>query len=217
MSNLAFSIPTPTAPCLDFCAEITESLADRGWALVDGFLSDEWAAELLEEQQQQFCGGHFRPAGIGREAACQLNGSIRRDRLLWLDEGNALPAQADYLRRLEELRLAVNRDLFMGLHGVETQAAMYPPGSFYRRHLDAFQRDNLRALTAIVYLNPRWHADESGVLRLYVQEQGQGVVDILPQAGRLVVFLSERFEHEVLTTRRARWSLTSWFSRRPLP
>lgn len=217
MSNLAFSMPTAAPHAVAPYAEITAALADRGWAQVDGFVSHEWAAELLEEQEQQLRCGDFRPAGIGREANLQRDDSVRRDLLLWLDQGNALPAQRDFLWRLEELRLAVNRDLFMGLHGIETQAALYPPGSFYRRHLDAFQRDNLRALTAIVYLNPRWHADDGGALRLYVGEQGEGFVDILPEAGRLVVFLSERFEHEVLTTRRARWSLTSWFSRRPLP
>ena len=41
-------------------------------------------------------------------------------------------------------------------------------------------------------------------------------VDVLPQGGRLVAFLSDRFEHEVLPARRERMSFTGWFRRRPL-
>jgi SM-20-related protein len=40
------------------------------------------------------------------------------------------------------------------------------------------------------------------------------VRDIVPHGGTLVVFLSERFEHEVLPTARARVSLAGWFRRR---
>ena len=36
------------------------------------------------------------------------------------------------------------------------------------------------------------------------------------QGGRLVAFLSDRFEHEVLPATRERMSFTGWFRRRPL-
>jgi SM-20-related protein len=39
---------------------------------------------------------------------------------------------------------------------------------------------------------------------------------VLPQGGRLVAFLSDRFEHEVLPARRERMSFTGWFRRRSL-
>jgi SM-20-related protein len=39
-------------------------------------------------------------------------------------------------------------------------------------------------------------------------------MDVLPQGGRLLTFLSERFEHEVLPAHRERISLTGWFRRR---
>jgi len=34
---------------------------------------------------------------------------------------------------------------------------------------------------------------------------------VLPQQGRLVVFLSDRFVHEVLPSKRDRFSVTGWF------
>ena len=38
--------------------------------------------------------------------------------------------------------------------------------------------------------------------------------EILPQSGRLVLFLSARFLHEVMPARRERLSITGWFKRR---
>jgi hypothetical protein len=48
---------------------------------------------------------------------------------------------------------------------------------------------------------------ESGVVRWQFQ---------MPVGGRLVAFVSERFEHEVLPGRRERMSFTGWFRRRSL-
>jgi SM-20-related protein len=146
-----------------------------------------------------------------------LSAQTRGDEILWLDQGHALPSQQRYLVLLEDLRQALNQGLFLGLCGQETLAARYPPGSFYRRHVDGFQKGNLRVLTVILYLNRRWQVDDGGALRLYLDARRDGeFIDLLPEAGRLVAFLSECFHHEVLETRRVRWSITSWFSRRPL-
>jgi len=217
MYNAALPEHQVSAPLAHAFSNITSELADHGWAVVDDFVPHEWAAELLEEQQQLFRRGGFRQAGIGRKGDYQLDKQERGDHILWLDHGNSLPAQQQYLTRLEELRRAVNGDLFLGLYESETHAAIYPPGSFYRRHLDGFQLGNRRTLTAILYLNPRWHAEDGGALRLYLDPKpGNRFIDVEPRAGRLVTFLSEQFPHEVLVTRRERSSITSWFSRRQL-
>jgi hypothetical protein len=39
-------------------------------------------------------------------------------------------------------------------------------------------------------------------------------LEIWPEGGTLVAFLSDRFEHEVLPARRQRLSLTGWFRQR---
>lgn len=196
---------------------ITRELSDKGWVVVDNFLPFEWVSELLEEHQLQLKQGAFRQAGVGRNEEYQLNTTMRSDKILWLDQGNAMSAQRQYLNLLEQLRLAVNRDLYLGLYELEVHAATYPRGSFYQRHLDVFQQGNLRALTTILYLNPRWHSLDGGMLRFYLEEGTEETyMDIFPESGRLVVFLSDRFHHEVLPTKRERSSITGWFSRRPV-
>jgi SM-20-related protein len=59
----------------------------------------------------------------------------------------------------------------------------------------------------ICYLNENWKAEEGGQLRIY-EETNQ--IDVLPEAGRLVCFRSDKLEHEVLPASRARLSLTGW-------
>ncbi|MCB1773060.1 MAG: 2OG-Fe(II) oxygenase [Gammaproteobacteria bacterium] len=215
-------MPLPSATNLSFRSDavdkftgIIAAIAERGWAVVDDFLPGEWVAELREEQQRQSLRGDFHCAATGRLDTLRQDAETRGDRILWLERHNAGPAQRQYLELLEELRLAVNHELFLGLFGQETHAAVYPPGRGYRRHLDGFRKGNLRTLTGILYLNPRWRKEDGGALRMFLDDApGGDCLEVLPEAGRFVVFLSERFEHEVATTQRLRWSVTSWFSRR---
>jgi len=65
----------------------------------------------------------------------------------------------------------------------------------------------------VAYLNPDWQEGDGGALRMHFDDGSQ--LDIPPLAGSLVVFLSDRFPHEVLVTQTDRLSLTGWFRRRP--
>jgi SM-20-related protein len=67
-------------------------------------------------------------------------------------------------------------------------------------------------LSCVLYLNREWGPEDRGQLRLY--RPGAAPLDIPPQGGTLVTFLSDRFEHEVVPARRERLSLTGWFRRR---
>lgn len=116
---------------------------------------------------------------------------------------------------MESLRLALNRTLQLGLFSLEAHYAIYPPGAAYRRHRDAFPdggaMPNARVISCALYLNEGWTASDGGALRIY---DGDRVRDVLPIAGTLACFLSERFEHEVLPATRERLSVTGWFRRR---
>jgi SM-20-related protein len=166
---------------------------------------------LAAELRAAWKAGALRPAGVGTGAGHRLQGGVRGDHILWLEAPGATAAQQSCLQQFEALRLTLNRELQLGLLDFECHFAVYSPGAFYRRHLDRFATDDRRTLSCVLYLNEAWGAEDGGALRLYLPDQHR---DVLPRAGTLVAFLSERFEHEVLPAQRERLSLTGWFRRR---
>ena len=192
---------------------IVDTLAERGWCVATGFLPEAAVAALRAECLQAHTDGAFHAAGVGRGRS-QVRAEVRGDQVLWLEEDDAGPALRGVLQDLETLRQAVNQALFLGLFDLETHFAAYPPGAGYQRHLDRFRDDDRRSLTVILYLNePDWHRDDGGLLRFWPDPEATPL-DILPAGGTLVTFLSERFWHEVLPSKRQRLSLTGWFRRR---
>ena len=75
------------------------------------------------------------------------------------------------------------------------------------RHRDAFPGGDNRRVTAILYLNPDWQPEHGGQLRLHLDPPR----DVEPFSERLVVFLSDRVEHEVLPAFADRWAITAWY------
>jgi len=200
----------PDAPM----SALLDDLARKGWHVRPDFIAEAWVAALREECLARQQAGVFHAAGVGSGEAKVLN-EVRGDHIHWLDEADPHPAVSVYLRAMADLREAVNASFFLGLFELEAHFAAYPAGAGYQRHLDRFRDDDRRTLTAIVYLNEAWHADDGGALRLWPDPSGQGAhVDILPRGGTLVTFLSDRFWHEVQPARRQRLALTGWFRRR---
>lgn len=196
-------------------SSIIEGLTERGWVITHDFLTPgEWQ-RLASESRQRWQSGEFHPAGVGRHGALQVRPEVRSDEVLWLEPGSLSPAQQRYFDRLEMLRQAINAHLYLGLFEFEGHFAIYPPGSFYKRHLDQHRGVELRTVTCVYYLNDEWREEEGGQLRLYFDEHGrENHIDIMPAGGTLVTFLSGRYEHEVLPARRERLSLTGWFRKR---
>jgi len=191
---------------------IIDDLAGQGWCVAPDFISPHSVAQLAEETRRLRQQQAMQPAGIGKGAERTVNAGIRGDFILWLDQPGLTATQRDYLADLEQLRLAANAGLQLGLFEFEGHLASYPAGSFYRKHLDRFHNDSLRTLTCIVYLNQDWQAADGGQLRVYTGEQNY--FDVLPQGGSLTTFLSNRFWHEVLPAKRERMSITGWFKTR---
>jgi len=195
---------------------IVESLAGPGWCVIPDFMMpDIWRPMAVEALALHDDGG-FRHAGVGRGESFQIRPGIRNDRVRWIDPLAPTSIQQDYLARIEELRLAINCDLMLGLFGFEGHFALYPEGSFYRRHLDRFADASHRTVSCIAYLNEDWLPEDGGALRIYLPD-GEGAethVDIMPQGGSAVIFLSGEFEHEVLPAHRPRLSLTGWYFQR---
>lgn len=194
---------------------VVNALAKQGWGIFPAFLERGEVRELARECRALWDAGGFRQAGVGRGEVFLINAGIRTDRVMWLDSLLATPAQRRWNERLESLRLALNRELYLGLFEFEGHFAVYPPGSFYKRHLDQFKGIGLRTITTILYLNEGWNEEDGGQLRLYMEPDGESpYIDVLPEAGTVVSFLSGSFIHEVLPAKRERMSLTGWYSKR---
>jgi SM-20-related protein len=95
---------------------------------------------------------------------------------------------------------------------LELHWALYPPGAHYARHCDRLRGSRARVVSLVLYLNESWRRRDGGALRLYLD--ANTTRDVVPRAGTLVAFLSDRFEHEVLPARRERLSVTGWLRRR---
>ena len=206
-------IMEPKMPMTD--SDIVDLLAEQGYAVVPGFIPAGAAATLAGEARQLRDSGAMRRAGVGKGPNNAVNESLRGDFIHWLEPENCSERQLSYLDALEHLRQEVNQGLYLGLFDFEGHFAIYPPGGFYRKHIDRFQNDSRRTLTAILYLNQDWQEADGGKLRLYLDASGEGdFLDIEPRAGTLVTFLSSRFWHEVLPATKERISITGWFRTR---
>jgi SM-20-related protein len=193
--------------------DVVAALADFGWGVFPDYLDADATAALRAECAAMHAAGGFHAAGVGRGQAL-IRSELRGDHVAWVDAAAAGPVLKEVLARLEALRLEVNQALFLGLFDLEAHFAVYPPGAGYQRHLDRFRDDDHRALTIILYLNePDWSAEDGGQLRFWPDPETTPR-EIPPQGGTLVVFLSDRYWHEVLPTTRPRYSLTGWFRRR---
>jgi SM-20-related protein len=204
---------------------IINTLAEQHYCVIDQFLPASLTQSLrtiaLDQQQQ----GQMHQAGTSQSAVS--NPKLRGDQIAWLEPNHPHPAIQDYLALLAEVQQAVNRQLMMGLASFETHFAIYPAGSSgYATHIDQFRQHReqaaagARTLTSIIYLNDDWPEAAGGALRLYLDEHMQTPapdarhIDISPTAGRLVLFLSARFWHEVLPAGLPRISVTGWFKTR---
>jgi SM-20-related protein len=186
---------------------IADGLASDGISVVDDFLSIDEISAICGEDDFKNGMLRFKRAGIGQAQEKQINEGIRGDYIQWIDPSAASEAIQIYLDRISQLRMFLNQSLFLSLKDAEIHKTIYPPGSFYKRHLDQFKKDDHRKLSVICYLNDDWKEVDGGQLRVYFPNDSK---DYFPLAGRLVCFRSDLLEHEVLPTQRARMSLTGW-------
>jgi SM-20-related protein len=192
---------------------LADSLVERGYLVADNLLPDTLLASLLAHFDQ-LQANDFKSAGIGRQTDFQLQEKIRADKIHWITANTE--ATTEFLQWMDDLRVGINRRLFMGLFDYESHFAYYPVGAFYKKHLDAFrgkdgQQQSNRVLSTVLYLNENWSPENGGELLIYAEDDSQVIEKVLPVLGRLVVFLSEKFPHEVLPANRERKSIAGWF------
>jgi SM-20-related protein len=192
---------------LQIFEQIGDGLAEHSYSVADHFLTTEEVNAILNVKEFESGLAHFKKAGVGRTQSLQINESIRGDYIHWIDKSSAAQPIKTYLNRLNDLVQFLNQSLFLSLKDYEVHLTSYPPGTYYKRHMDQFHRDDHRKLSVICYLNRTWNENEGGQLRMYLPNE---TVDFLPLAGRLICFRSDQIEHEVLPASRTRLSLTGW-------
>lgn len=185
--------------------QIVRDIKDKGWSFQKNILTPDDMSAIVS-----FFRAHrseFVPAMIGKGETRQRREEVRGDHTFWIDPLNPPEAFHSVMKILEELKTNLNRELFLGAREFECHLAYYPPGTFYKKHVDRFQNDSSRVLSFIFYVHEMWVPGDGGELVLYPEE---GEVKIAPLSGGLAVFLSEGLSHEVLPSTRERWSFTGW-------
>ncbi|EGQ8522782.1 SM-20 protein [Vibrio parahaemolyticus] len=184
--------------------KLIDALATDGYYIWDGFLSEEEVTQLRD-----CIPDNWKKARIGRNDDVTRIESIRSDKIQWLKPAMGQPI-ANYLSKMEEIRQEVNRHFFLGLFEYEAHFAKYEKGDFYQKHLDCFKGNENRRLTTVFYMNESWSEEDAGELVVYDLNDKE-IATIPPRGGRLLVFLSEQFPHEVLPTNAERFSIAGWF------
>lgn len=189
---------------------VADALHEQGACRLTGFPDAHRGLELRADLQRLQSSGVMRTAQVGQGRARQHREEIRGDAIIWLDDPRCGEPALAYLTMLDALRIQLNRLLMLGVDEVEAHYACFQPEARYLRHRDRFAGSQSRVLSLVSYLNPDWHQEQGGALRLHL---ASGPVDILPQLGTGVCFRSE-IEHEVLPAQRQRVSIAAWMRTR---
>lgn len=185
-----------------------DSLSEQSYGVIDSFLTTEEINDLVIHLRKRHAAGSFKVASIGQGSAQHIQVLVRGDQILWLEESSVVEIEQVYFKKINALIQSLNQSCYLGLKDFEFHYALYPIGTFYKRHLDRFKTDSHRKISVICYLNEDWQATDGGELVIYLPNKPP--VKISPVGGRLVCFEADVLEHEVLPATHERLSLTGW-------
>jgi len=192
--------------------KVADALSDEGYIVIPYALNDD-VLHGLQQRVTRLSSEQWLRAGVGRNTDYQQNKKIRSDSIFWISKDD--PQELAFLQEMEVLRQGLNQRLYMGLFDFESHFATYPKGAYYQKHVDALRGRSNRVLSVILYLNEGWSDEDGGELLMYLEnqegQQEEPIQRVVPELGTMVVFLSEKFPHEVLESHRQRYSLAGWF------
>ncbi len=197
---------------MSWSEEQLDFFAEKKYLILDDFLSNEEVHALRQLADEGMAAGQFKEAEVGKGIEKKVVKTERGDWICWLDENSSHPAVQTYWKKVAEIHQTINRYFYLGLNDMEAHLAVYQAGGFYKRHSDRHQISSTRRVSLVLYLNETWQEKDGGQLRIYLEQDD---IEVLPLAGRMVVFLSE-IEHEVLPTTVNRYSITGWAHHREL-
>ncbi|QED38393.1 2OG-Fe(II) oxygenase [Antarcticibacterium arcticum] len=194
---------------------ITGLLEDQ-YYIAEDFFNLEEVQQLRNVLLEKYEEDNFKKAAIGNKLNETIAKTVRGDFILWINEKDAGDAERIFFSKINSLVDYLNKTCFLGILQKEFHYAVYPPGTFYKRHLDTFQNDDRRKLSLVCYLNDEnWKPENGGELVIYKQENGvETSKSIYPLPGRVVIFESQILEHEVKPVNTTRLSITGWLKTR---
>lgn len=193
----------------DRFARAAQGLLEYGWWVGENALDEQLVERLRADLETLIAEDRLHRAGIGRDGDHHIDRAIRSDRVFWLTRRRAV--QLKFLERMEALRLALNRELFLGLFEFEAHYAHYPPGGHYKTHYDSFRGAANRIVSTVTYLTDNWQPGDGGELVIYAENSDGILATVEPRAGTFVLFMSEEIPHEVLPSHTDRTSIAGWF------
>lgn len=197
----------------DAMERLASAVADPGYGVFPNFLTDGIQQDLVQLMNDKVAADALVRAGVGTGQELQVRSEIRSDSIIWLDPEDSAPAVSNWIDAMNLLTEYFRSQLFLPVWTYEGHLARYPAAGFYKAHLDRHAKTFTRQISIIVYLNKDWQESDGGQLRLYTDVE-KGVkgdfIDVLPQAGTVVIFRSADFWHEVMPSTRERLSLTGW-------
>lgn len=195
--------------------QIISDLLEKKYSVIDHFFDPGEVATLRESLLEKYEEDNFKKAAIGNRTNEIVEKSIRGDFILWINEDEKGEAEKIFFGKVNSLIQYLNRTCFMGILTKEFHYALYPKGTFYKRHLDTFQNDGRRKLSIVCYLNQEdWKPENGGELTIYLNKNGEEEVSLYPFPGRVVIFESQELEHEVKPVEVPRLSITGWLKTR---
>ncbi|UKM65432.1 2OG-Fe(II) oxygenase [Flavobacteriaceae bacterium GSB9] len=196
--------------------QIIADIGSQQYSIVEHFLAPDEVAQLRQMLLLKHQEDAFKKAAIGNRVNETIERSIRGDFILWMDERKANTVEQLFFNKINNLIDYLNRTCFLGILQKEFHYALYPKGTFYKRHIDTFQNDDRRKLSLVCYLNEEdWQPENGGELVLYFNDNGEeSKKEIYPFPGRVVIFESQIIEHEVKPVNTERLSITGWLKTR---
>jgi SM-20-related protein len=184
-----------------------DQFEQHGWAEIKGFMNETDSAGIRSEIIEIQNNNGFRQASIGKQDSKSVDTSQRGDFIRWIDAQQAPNYTRLYLDKMTALIEQLNYTFYLGIRDYECHYAHYPPGTFYKKHVDRHKNGSPRRVSSVLYLNADWQPSDGGELVIYEPEGNEHRIQ--PLQGTLAIFLSE-LEHEVLLTSRDRMSITGW-------
>lgn len=189
-----------------FYEKIINDYLNKGFCIIDNWLTTDETSKLRQQLEELYQANYFKKSAVGNRLNENLERSIRNDFIFWLDETKY--AQV-FFEKINSFIEYINKTCFAGIVNKEFHYAIYPQGSFYKKHIDTFQNDDRRTISVVCYLNQDWQDYFGGQLKLYLKDQ---TLEIFPTNGKIILFDSKSIEHEVLPvlTENKRFSITGW-------